>query len=399
MSAYIQNIEYLVPKTSYSQSFIRERMKGWLKGSKRINRYINTIYKQSSICKRHSVIVDMDAFFRVLGKADVSVPTTKARNDLFTLAAGEMFVDLARKVIDGCETANSSDITHLITVSCTGFFNPGPDYAIIKKLHLSKNIQRYNIGFMGCYAAFPALRLAHTICRSDPSATVLIVALELCTLHAQLRQDLDSIRSAAIFADGGAAAIVSAKSPGPDKRVFELKHFESTLIPDSERDMAWTIGDSGFEMVLSQYVPKIIESNIGAILRPMLDSQGMDICDVDHWAVHPGGKSILDRIESSLGLENSLEESRSVLRQFGNMSSPSIMFVLKHILQKPAKSINESVLSMAFGPGLTVEVAFMSKLAAPTALEEKPDFAVVPSSVSRPGDTPHGLATTVDMEA
>jgi predicted naringenin-chalcone synthase len=248
-------------------------------------------------------------------------------------------------------------------------------------LNLSRSVQRYNIGFMGCYAAFPALRLAHAICRSDPDAAVLIIVLELCTLHAQLKQDLDSIRGGALFADGGAGVVVSSKDPGPDRQVFELNHFESALIPDSEDKMAWIVGDSGFEMVLSQYIPKIIESNIRAILEPILRRQGIDLTDIDHWAVHPGGKAILDKIETSIDLQNRLEESRSVLQRYGNMSSATILFVLRQILQKPTQNARELVLSMAFGPGLTVEVGLLSKVTVPAAKREKTELAALTSSI------------------
>ncbi len=367
MSVYIQGIECQVPEVSYAQSFIRERMKTWLKESGRATRYIDSIYRNSGIDKRHSVIADPDSFFRHGGNGEFSVPSTKDRNELFTKCARDMFVDLAEKAISRCENTDFDEITHVVTVSCTGFFNPGPDYEIIKRLNLPKNIQRFNIGFMGCYAAFPALRLAHAICLADPSATVLIVAVELCTLHAQLDHGLDSILGGAIFADGGASVIVSAAAPLPGQDVFELEHFESTLIPDSETAMAWTIGDTGFEMVLSQYVPKIIESNIAEILTPILDEQGVSISDIQHWAVHPGGKSILDKIEASLGIGNCMQESRSVLRQYGNMSSATVLFVLKEILEKPGDRLRESVLAMAFGPGLTAEMCFMSKLTASLA--------------------------------
>ncbi|HUW19174.1 MAG TPA: type III polyketide synthase [Sedimentisphaerales bacterium] len=387
MSVYIQNIACMVPPTSYSQSFIKDKMKGWLKGSARLNRCIDSIYNHSCIQQRHSVIPDADAFFRVSGDGDFSVPTTKARNDMYTQAAKKMSVDLATEALAGCPNAYFNQITHLITVSCTGFFNPGPDYEIIKSLNLNKSIQRYSIGFMGCYAAFPALRLARAICRSDPDATVLIIVLELCTLHAQLTRDLDSIRSGAIFADGGAGVVVSTKKPGPNRKVLELEHFESMLIPDTHDDMAWTIGDSGFEMALSKYVPKIIEANIPAILNPILRRRAIDISRIDHWAVHPGGKAILDRIESSLGLEDCLRESRSVLKRYGNMSSPTVLFVLKQILQKPAARPRESVLSMAFGPGLTVEVAFLTKITTPAAAKEKREPAAPPSPFSPSGDS------------
>jgi predicted naringenin-chalcone synthase len=375
MSVYIQNIQCQVPHTSYSQTFLMDKLKQRLKGSKRTNRLIDRIYKESGIDKRHSVITDLDAFYNNSHEDTHTSPTTKCRNDLFAKAGRRMFIELGQKAIDGCDNVSYRDITHLIVVSCTGFFNPGPDYEIINALGLNKAVQRYNIGFMGCYGAFPALRLAHAICQADPNAAVLIVAVELCTLHAQLKEDLDSILGTAIFADGGAAVVVSTKAPLPRQEVFQMEHFESTIIADSEADMAWTIGDTGFEMVLSQYVPKIIESNIGEIITPILNRRGMTITDIDHWAVHPGGKAILDKIESALELGDRLEASRFVLRQYGNMSSVTILFVLKEILRQRSSRLNESVVSMAFGPGLTVEVGFLKKHTTETIYEKRVELS------------------------
>lgn len=372
MSVFIHNIECLVPKTRYSQRFIMNKVKRLLASAKqsetgpnvssKTSRYIDSIYKGSDITQRYSCIVDPDDFFRVSKSGKISIPSTKARNDLFAKSAKEMFVNVARNTIANCTGIDPGDITHLVTVSCTGFFNPGPDYYIIDGLKLNSSVKRYNIGFMGCHAAFPALRLANDICLAEPKATVLVVSVELCSLHLQLKDDLDSLLGGALFADGGAAAIVSPKKPAPRQKAFKLKTFESTLIPDSKDEMAWTISDTGFEMVLSQYVPKIIKSNIREILETILAKQTVSITDIDHWAVHPGGKAILDRIEESLGIQNRCRASRKVLKQFGNMSSATILFVLKEIFKCPCAKSSESVFAMAFGPGLTVETALLQKL-------------------------------------
>ena len=329
MSIYIQNIECMVPETFYSQSFIVEKMKGWIKPSLKTGRYLKRIYKNSGINKRHSIIGDLNAFFQNSRDGTITSPTTKMRNELFADTARHMYVDLARKVIEGCDNTNSNSITHIITVSCTGFYNPGPDFDIIEALGLAKSVQRFNLGFMGCYGVFPAFRLANAICQSDPEAVVLIAAVELCTLHAQLKDDLDSILAGSIFADGGAAVIISAKTPASERAFFEIMHFESTLIQDSKDEMAWTIGDNGFEMVLSQNISKIISSNINSILMPMLKHQGLTVTDIDNWAVHPGGKTILDKVESTLNIPGRIKASRNILRQYGNMSSATILFVLK----------------------------------------------------------------------
>lgn len=359
MCVFIQNIACRTPENCYSQQSIKERIKRLLKASARTNRYIDSIYENSEIDQRYSCISNPDDFFRVCDNGGIDIPATKQRNDLFTTAARKLFVDVARETIERCPNADFSDITHLVTVSCTGFFNPGPDYAIIEELHLNKNVQRYNIGFMGCHAAFPALRLARQICLAEPGATVLVAVVELCTLHLQLKEDLDSLLGGAIFADGAAGVIVSSKKPAPGQNVFELKYFESTLIPDSREQMAWTIGDTGFEMVLSQYIPKVIQSNIRGIVEPILNGQGLSIADVDHWAIHPGGKAILDRIEESLGIQGRCAPSREVLRQYGNMSSATVLFVLKHILENSNANGDNSVFAMAFGPGLTVETELL----------------------------------------
>ena len=362
MCVYIQNIACRVPEICYSQQSIKERIKRLLNASQKTNRYIESIYQNSDIDQRYSCISNPDDFFTISPTGDISNPTTKMRNDLFTEAARKLFIDTARSTIESCPNAGFGDITYLVTVSCTGFFNPGPDYAIIEGLHLNKNVQRYNIGFMGCHAAFPALRLAKDICQSNPEAVVLVVAVELCTLHIQLKNDLDSLLGGALFADGGAGAIISAKKPAPGQSVFEMRHFESTLIPDSQNEMAWMIGDTGFEMILSQYIPKILQSNIREIIEPMLERQDITIPDISHWAVHPGGKAILDRIEESLGIEGKCEASREILRRFGNMSSATILFVLKQILENSGTNGNESVLAVACGPGLTVELAMLEKI-------------------------------------
>jgi predicted naringenin-chalcone synthase len=158
MGVYIQNIDCRVPKTCYLQQSIKEIMKHLLKGGPKTNRYIDSIYNASEINQRYSCVSNPDDFFQVLDTGEILNPSTKMRNDLFTAEAGKLFVDTARSTIENCPNTDFSDITHLVTVSCTGFFNPGPDYAIIEELRLNKNVQRYNIGFMGCHAAFPALR-------------------------------------------------------------------------------------------------------------------------------------------------------------------------------------------------------------------------------------------------
>ena len=263
----------------------------------------------------------------------------------------------------------AADITHVITVSCTGFFAPGPDYAVVRGLELRADVQRFHVGFMGCYAAFPALRMAKAFCEANPQANVLVICAELCTLHMHSSSDPDTIIANSVFADGAAAALVSAQPPSSGKTTL-------TPLGIGEAEMAWTVGDQGFDMVLSTYVPSIIESHIVGALVPLLahsstptNPQAREQTppqthgeQVQHWAIHPGGRSILDKVQSSLSLSDAqLRPSREVLRLYGNMSSVTILFILADLLQTVGEG--EQVCAMAFGPGLTVESGLMTRVA------------------------------------
>jgi predicted naringenin-chalcone synthase len=253
---------------------------------------------------------------------------------------------LVRKALDGLPLGELKDkITHLIVTTCTGFYAPGIDLEIINHYGLNPAVERTVIGFMGCYAGMNALKLARHIVRSHPEAQVLILNIELCTLHLQETDDLEQILSFLIFADGCAASLVSARSAG-----IELQSFHAAVMPDSGNQITWAIGGNGFDMHLSGEVPATIAKGLPDALAAIL--AGGSAGDFSHWAIHPGGRSVLDAVRDGAGLEEgALAVSRKVLRDFGNMSSASIMFVLKEFLQQgPGRGC-----AMAFGPGLTVE--------------------------------------------
>jgi predicted naringenin-chalcone synthase len=297
-------------------------------------------------------------------------PSTKARNNLFAEEATKLFIQAADAAVSKCDGIDPLDITHLITVSCTGFFNPGPDYKIVRSLGLNPAVQRYHLGFMGCYAAFPALRAAKSFCEADPTAVVLVVCAELCSLHVRTSNDPDTIMGSALFADGAAAAVVTAREDLESPPLLQLDHFETVLTPVGEDSMAWNIGDEGFEMVLGNYVPHIIDDHIVGALEPLLardpSLRGLAYRDITHWAIHPGGRSILDKVQSRLDLtDEQLHPARETLRNYGNMSSATVLFVLKHILDLPSREGDERICSMAFGPGLTVETGLFTKVKLP----------------------------------
>ena len=364
--AYIHHIATTVPETAYTQNEIREIMLRHLEAKSKGARLLQRIYSHSGIEKRHSVIKDYrkgegdGLFFDAKTKKFLS-PSTKVRNDVYTREARKLFAEAARTVINGCSGIESRDITHVITVSCTGFFAPGPDYYIVKDLQLSAATHRFHIGFMGCFGAFPALKMADAFCASDPNAVVLVVCLELCTLHLEPSEEIDDIIATSVFADGAAAALVCSRLPDPSSSSLQIDFFSSTVADDSENDMAWTIGDHGFDMVLSTYVPRILEANVHSIVGTLLKETQLTMESINQWAIHPGGRAILDKVEQALELNvHALDASRHVLSEFGNMSSATILFVLEELLQSGKTDAGDTMYAMAFGPGLTVESALLT---------------------------------------
>jgi predicted naringenin-chalcone synthase len=243
------------------------------------------------------------------------------------------------------------EITHLVVASCTGFSAPGLDQLIARALGLSPHIERTLIGFMGCYAAVPALRSARHIVRSEPQARVLVVNLELCTLHLQETSDLETVLSFLLFGDAAAAALVTADPSG-----IALEGFRAQNLPGTSEMITWRIGDQGFDMHLSGQVPPTIAAALrterarndgGGLL------QGRSAADIVHWAVHAGGRTVLDAVEQGFALgADALAHSRSVLREIGNVSSATLPFVLARLLAGGEKGPG---MAMAFGPGLSAE--------------------------------------------
>ena len=379
MPAFIHHIATDNPPFIYSNEFACARMKGWVSDS-RAKRMVEMIYERTGIDTRYSIsgdfLKDDGELFHTLPDGTINSPTTGQRNALYAKASHELAVKLARKTLAECPQFNKEQITHVVFASCTGFANPGPDYHIIRDLGLNESVERYTIGFMGCYAAFPALRMAAQFCEANPDAVVLVMCLEFCTLHLQVSDKPESIVANALFADGAAAAIMSARKPIDDRPYYRVQGFHSALVPSSEAHMAWDIGDNGFNMTLSAYVCDLIGSNIREMLGGILAKRQMQLSDIDEWAVHPGGRAILDQVEQHLTLPSeALEMSRSVLRDYGNMSSPTVMFVLKGMLEE-AETDRATTCAIAFGPGLTVETAVLERCGAAITSPKKSKASV-----------------------
>jgi predicted naringenin-chalcone synthase len=374
MTVYVRSLETAVPPTLLIQTEARDVFAAQPGLSRLGTRLVNTCFDSAAIDSRYTAVEEMTMDFRAddpqffdPATGLLLNPSTKVRKEIFGREDTKLFVSAAQAALDACPDLVSLDITHLVTVSCTGFFNPGPDYKIVRALGLDPAVQRYHLGFMGCYAAFPALRAAKAFCEADPQAVVLVVCAELCSLHVRTSNDPDTIMGSALFADGAAAAVVTAREAPEAPALLQLDHFETVLTPVGEESMAWNIGDHGFEMVLGNYVPHIIDDHIVGALEPLLahdpSVQRLPYREIRHWAIHPGGRSILDKVQSRLELTDlQLVPARETLRNYGNMSSATVLFVLKHILEQPPEDGDERICSMAFGPGLTVETGLFTKL-------------------------------------
>jgi alkylresorcinol/alkylpyrone synthase len=245
------------------------------------------------------------------------------------------------------------EITHLVTISCTGFYAPGIDIELIRHFGLPPTAERVHVGFMGCHGAVNGLRVAHGLVAANPNAKVLVCAVELCAIHYQFQWDPERFLGNALFADG-AAALVIGKTAGTSNR-WQLQATGSCLIPDSADAMSWRVGDHGFEMTLAPTVPDLIGENLRPWLAQWLAQHDTSIDQIQCWAVHPGGPKILRAIEACLDLDrDALSMSRQVLAENGNMSSPTVLFLLERFISRGDQG---PCVMLAFGPGLVAEAA------------------------------------------
>ena len=347
-TAYINRIVTAVPEHDVHQAFIGFATGLLPEGTTR--NLFRRMARMSAIEHRYSFVHPIpaeDGSWRDAEGVYVpgDFPATARRMQLFESYAPR----LARVALDKLALSEEErrGITHVVVTSCTGLYAPGLDFEVVNCLGLSPSVERTMIGFMGCYAAINALKAAHHIVRSEPDSTVLVLNLELCSLHFQETHELEQVLSFLLFADGCAASLVSARPVG-----LGIDSFLAVGIPRTSHLITWRIGEMGFDMHLSGEVP-------GEIGRALKESgtevtRGRDVASVELWAVHPGGRSILDSVEKGLGLNaDALSCSRSVLARYGNMSSATVMFVLREIMERA--QAGQSGCAMSFGPGLTAE--------------------------------------------
>jgi predicted naringenin-chalcone synthase len=328
--------------------------------AKRAGAAVERIYRNSAIRRRSSVVADFVAepeafeFFPPWWRLEPE-PSTAARMELYRREAPPLALAAARACLARAPHVPLSSVSHLVVVTCTGFFAPGLDAMLVKAIGLRPDTQRTVVGFMGCYAAFNALRAASAICASDPEAVVLVVCVELCSIHFQREFTMNNVVANCLFSDGAAAALVTSEPEGSRRGVVELVDSYTRIEDDSEAQMTWTVTDTGFQMALSPDVPDTLERGIEPFVGTLLGRNRVARDRVGFWAVHPGGRRIVEVVRERLGLsEAAVGPSFDVLAEFGNMSSPTILFVLERCLgARPAPGTLG--VALAFGPGLTLE--------------------------------------------
>lgn len=353
-TAHINRIATAVPPNDVHGAFVR--FARTLLEDRRAIALFDRLVDRAHISHRHAIFapspepegpaVDAGRFY-TKGR----FPSTGERMRLYETHAPE----LAERAVAGLHLgAEAARITHVIITSCTGMYAPGLDFDLVRRCGLNPSVERTMVGFMGCYAAMNALKLARHAVRSEPGARVLVVNLELCSLHLQQTANLEQMLSFLVFADGCAASVISADPVG-----LAMDRFHAVVLPDTADLITWKIRDLGFDMLLSGRVPGAIREGLRDGAAAILD--GAQAADIDRWAVHPGGRSVLDAVEHGLGLGSaSLAASRDVLDRFGNMSSATVMFVLKAVLE--ASKAGERGCAMSFGPGLTAETMLFNRV-------------------------------------
>lgn len=331
-------------------------------------RLLKTLFRSTEISTRGCVLLEPKSatspnesplkFYGDATQKSDGGPSTRERMNRYASEAGKLATEAARKA---CVDAGipHDKITHLVTVSCTGFYAPGVDIGLIKSLGLSPDVGRLHIGFMGCHGALNGLRAAHALAASDPKATVLLCAVELCTLHFQYGWNRDLMVANSLFADGAAAMLVASGVNENDAACsWRVQASGSHLFTDSEDAMSWNIGDHGFEMTLSARVPDLIGEHLAPWISKWLAEQNLDLKAVASWAIHPGGPRILTAVAEALNLsEAALAPSRQILAQHGNMSSPTVVFILERLRELSAP---KPCVMLGFGPGLVAEIALLA---------------------------------------
>jgi prepilin-type processing-associated H-X9-DG protein len=341
--AYILSIATQTPDYQFEQKEIASSMIKGLGLSPEQALSLKTLYEHSDIDVRHSVMENFDTLYKN--------PTSKERNEIYKKEAPKLAIKAAQKALSSWG-GNPRDITHVISISCTGMMAPGIEYYLVQELDLSPSVGRVGVNFMGCFAAFNGISVAKALVKENPQHRVLLVCTELCSLHGQTDLSSHSFLANALFADGAAACIMGGESS--EKYLWQIVERSSCILPNSDQEMTWDVGNNGYFMKLSSKVPIFVKHHIAEFAQKLAGNN----CTFEEclWAIHPGGKSIIKAIEKSCSLlPSQTTNSWEILKNYGNMSSATFLFVLERSLKMQKKW----TLGIGLGPGLTIEGVLM----------------------------------------
>lgn len=348
MTARLLGIGTATPASAIGQADAALSASRLMGADERRTRAVGALYAQSGVENRHMGILTDGSlgFFDECADRDHG-PGTADRIREYMRVAPKLALRSCAEAL-AVSNVHADRVTHLVVVSCTGFRSPGIEFEIIRQVGLRPDVQRTTVGFMGCHGAINGMRVAAAFAEADPSAVVLVCCVEVCSVHFQYRPANGAATANALFADGSAACVIAAAGPG-----VGLSGFGATLIEGSRDDMGWVIGDHGFEMSLAARVPAALREAVGPWVDRWLGTHRLNRASVQSWAVHPGGPRIVDAVRDALGLESGdIAASLDVLRRFGNMSSPTILFIIRDMLSRERRL---PMVALAFGPGLAGE--------------------------------------------
>ncbi|WP_256757852.1 type III polyketide synthase [Cohnella sp. WQ 127256] len=356
-SITIMGIGTAVPAYCLEQEDSVRRLKEAMKERPEDARWVHRIFAHCGVDTRYTcepnLLEPVERCRYIPSTPEMNIPTTEERMSIYHKESILLAVEAAQKALTDSRK-RPSDITHLITVSCTGLFLPGLDAELIGHLDLRGDVHRTPLTFMGCAAGLTALRLSEEIVRREPNAKVLMVTVELCSLHIQPSFDKAHLFTAALFGDGASACVVGMKDP-ERLRGFAIHKAEAILFPHTADKMKWTVGNHGFQLHLSPEIPQLIAKEVPEAFQAFWGDEALPTL----WAIHPGGRGIIDSLQKAFNLTDmQTAPSRSVLRQYGNMSSATILFVLAQLREDQLKT-NEGYhdgIALAFGPGMTAEM-------------------------------------------
>lgn len=353
----IISIGTAVPQHSTDQATILEFMQHAYSDSA-ASRKLNLLFNHSGISRRYSVVPDfnMNNPDSRLFSEKYLPPEVDHRMTLFKELALPLAMQSIGKLISNFE------VTHLISITCTGLYAPGIDSELIEHLGLPDDVVHIPVNFQGCNAVFPALRIADLIAKADENAKVLVVSVELCTLHFQSKNNHDNLLSNTIFGDGSAALLVTSDEFANRNNLagLSINGFYSLLLNSGKHLMGWNITPNNFEMVLDADVPLFLAENAAEIFFKASQKLNISPAEINYWAIHPGGKKILDVFKRELHLKDfDLWYSYKILDEYGNMSSPTIVFVIEEIVSR-LRNPGERIFALGFGPGISIETALFT---------------------------------------